>query len=225
MEEDDPILVRRALARETNLKNLAKRIASVYSIWCRQNNAESQQEELVSARNALGRELTRFELNLKKLVFIGNTTICEDQQLQATERQLEDDIRQVELEVQQLKRQLQIEKTQRRRKEEYSLIAASIMELPDREKLQQEIEQTMKEIQQLEQQRKQLESEKDQRARQFQLLLQSIKELSSQTDDSWYKWWKEWFTSNTQQQDTSSISYGEDLENKETSHMVRMEES
>jgi hypothetical protein len=71
MEEDDPILVRRALARETNLKNLAKRIASVYSIWCRQNNAESQQEELVSARNALGRELTRFELNLKKLVFIG----------------------------------------------------------------------------------------------------------------------------------------------------------
>ncbi|GJQ09198.1 hypothetical protein GpartN1_g5211.t1 [Galdieria partita] len=227
-QEDDPILVRRALARETNLKNLSKRIASVYVLWCRlgQQDTLQQQEEFLALRNALWKELTRYELNLKKLVLIGNTTLYEDKQLQTTERQIQQDIQRVQLEVEQLRGQLQIERTQRRRKEEYSLIASSIMELPDREKLQKEFEQTMKDIQHLEQQKQQLEFEKEQRARQFQLLLQSIKELSSQTDDSWYSWWKHWVASNTAQQNPSNISYQaeEQTPNKEN-ETVNMEDS
>lgn len=74
MEDDDPILVRRALVRETNLKNLSKRIANVYALWYRlgqQDSEASQREELSTLRSALYRELGRYELNLKKLLLIG----------------------------------------------------------------------------------------------------------------------------------------------------------
>ncbi|EME32508.1 methyltransferase [Galdieria sulphuraria] len=202
-------------------------ITSVYALWCRLRQQDSlqaqQQDELSTLCTALWKDLSRYELNLKKLLLVGKTTLYEDQQLQSTERQIQKDIQRVQLEVEELKRQLQVERTQRRRKEEYSLIASSILELPDREKLQEEFEQTTKQIQQLEEQKQQLEYEKEQRARQFQLLLQSIKELSSETDDGWYSWWKHWFASNTVQQNSSISSY-ESTWNKEN-ESVRMEDS
>lgn len=77
--------------------------------------------------------------------------------------------------------------------------------MPDRQSLQEEVTQTMKEIQQLEEEKQQLNYEKDQRAQQLQLLLQSIKELSSEATSDWYTWWKQWFASNRNCDDTASV--------------------
>eukprot|EP00871_Galdieria_phlegrea_P005597 jgi/Galph1/6038/GphlegSOOS_G4654.1 len=195
-QEDDPVLVRRALARETTIKNLSKRLSNLYILWYRskkENNVDPN--ELLSVQNLVLKELSRYQLNLRKLALVSETTLEEDHHLETLEQQLIQESKDMQVQVEQLKTQLECERKQRRRKEEYSLLAASVMKLADREKLQGEIRTLQEELGALEEQKRQVAIEKEQRAKQFQLLLQSINELSSslESQDDWFSWWKQWF--------------------------------
>eukprot|EP01027_Heterolobosea_sp_BB2_P010600 GEZU01015538.1.p1 GENE.GEZU01015538.1~~GEZU01015538.1.p1 ORF type:complete len:170 (-),score=40.19 GEZU01015538.1:11-520(-) len=132
---------------------------------------------------ALIRDLALYELSVSKLGVIQDTSkrdlLLHQHELDAKKGQVQQKLQ----ELKELESELNEEKVKRKHREQYDMLAGSILQVPDRASQTREMEALEKELQALENENAQLSEKLDLRKKQFHLLLHTIRALEQELDE------------------------------------------